>query len=364
MRYVPYSAIYIDLTFSDLFSHFYSTFHPSHPPSFYLNEISSLFLSPNPPSLPLSSPKKCVQSDYPPPTGSKSLPPAQKQFQAVLTTICVRSSLDLLFQCLQLPLGSEVLMSAMNIPDMVKIVRYHGLTPVPVDLDFKTMNVKLDEMRNYLEKTKDKANRPRVLIMAWVFGSYCNPEELYRLCKQYNIYIVEDMAETFFDINYNGSPMADISIFSFGTIKLNTALGGALNIVRGDEAIYRKMKGIYESYSYLSTSFFLKRWIKVIPVMLALNNTYLNGYGREIVAKMGIEYKEKVVGLVRGFHPTDDFLSTFRKKLPTSMLAFLYYRLKSYDKEAFDQGTKRQETGKNFLVEKGVPVPGSHADYK
>ena len=255
-------------------------------------------------------------------------------------------------------------MSAMNIPDMVKIVRYHGLIPVPVDLDFKTMNVKLDEMRNYLEKTKDKANRPRVLIMAWVFGSYCDPEELYRLCKQYNVFIVEDMAETFFDINYNGSPMADISIFSFGTIKLNTALGGALSIVRGDEAIYRKMKGIYESYSYLSTSFFLKRWIKVIPVMLALNNTYFNGYGREIIAKMGIEYKEKVVGLVRGFHPTDDFLSTFRKKLPTSMLAFLYYRLKSYDKEAFDHGTKRQEAGKNFLVEKGVPVPGSHADYK
>ena len=48
---------------------------------------------------------------------------------------------DLLLQTLKLPAGSEILCSAITIPDMIYLVRHHGLVPVPVDLDVATLEV-------------------------------------------------------------------------------------------------------------------------------------------------------------------------------------------------------------------------------
>src|SRR5215467_3950265 len=49
--------------------------------------------------------------------------------------LSVRSGFDLWLRALALPAGSEVLVSAITIPDMVRIIQSHGLVPVPVDLD-------------------------------------------------------------------------------------------------------------------------------------------------------------------------------------------------------------------------------------
>lgn len=62
----------------------------------------------------------------------------------VVTTLSVRSCWDLYFQCRKFPPGTEVLMTAINIGDMVRIVEEHGLIPVPVDLDPYTMAPKLE----------------------------------------------------------------------------------------------------------------------------------------------------------------------------------------------------------------------------
>jgi perosamine synthetase len=53
----------------------------------------------------------------------------------VIVTLSVRSALDLYLQVQKFPRGSQVLMSAINIPDMSVVLRHHGLIPVPVDVD-------------------------------------------------------------------------------------------------------------------------------------------------------------------------------------------------------------------------------------
>jgi len=63
-----------------------------------------------------------------------------KSNKEVLVTLSVRTSLDLLLQSLNLPPGSEVLMSAVNIRDLVKIVKQHGLVPVPIDISLETLD--------------------------------------------------------------------------------------------------------------------------------------------------------------------------------------------------------------------------------
>src|SRR4051794_3924978 len=59
--------------------------------------------------------------------------------QGVVLALSVRSGFDLLLTALDLPAGSEVIMSAVTIPDMARIVQHHRLTPVPVDVHGRTL---------------------------------------------------------------------------------------------------------------------------------------------------------------------------------------------------------------------------------
>lgn len=64
----------------------------------------------------------------------------------LLVTISARTAWSLFLQVLNLPRGSEVLMTSINIPDMVQIVREHGLVPVPVDINADTTAPTLDDI--------------------------------------------------------------------------------------------------------------------------------------------------------------------------------------------------------------------------
>jgi dTDP-4-amino-4,6-dideoxygalactose transaminase len=116
----------------------------------------------------------------------------------VLVTFSVRTSLDLFLQALNLETGSEVLMSAINIQDMVEIIKRHHLVPVPIDLHLDTLapDIKL------LEKLI--SSKSRVFIVAHLFGSITDLEPYAKLCQQHQILLVEDCAQAFAGKKYCG----------------------------------------------------------------------------------------------------------------------------------------------------------------
>ena len=63
--------------------------------------------------------------------------------QAVVT-LSVRTGWDLLLTTLGLPVGSQVITSAVTIPDMVRIIEHHGLVPVPVGIDSASLEVDIE----------------------------------------------------------------------------------------------------------------------------------------------------------------------------------------------------------------------------
>src|SRR5262245_28770618 len=63
-----------------------------------------------------------------------------------LACLSVRSGLDLLLGALALPKGSEVLVTAVTIRDMIRVIENHGLVPVPVDLDMRTLAPKPESL--------------------------------------------------------------------------------------------------------------------------------------------------------------------------------------------------------------------------
>jgi hypothetical protein len=75
-----------------------------------------------------------------------------------------RTGFDLLLQTLKLPVGSEVLCSAITIPDMLYVLRYHGLVPVPVDLDPQTLAVDVELLKQAITGVSKR------LLRAWLWA--------------------------------------------------------------------------------------------------------------------------------------------------------------------------------------------------
>lgn len=140
----------------------------------------------------------------------------------VLACLSVRTGWDLLLTALRLEEGSEVLMTAVTIPDMVRITRRHGLTVVAVDVDPSSLSPCLEQVRRAITP------RTRIICLTHLYGSVTPVAPFAALAREAGVLLVEDCAQAFSPSCFRGHAEADVSLFSFGTIKTSTALGGAV----------------------------------------------------------------------------------------------------------------------------------------
>jgi dTDP-4-amino-4,6-dideoxygalactose transaminase len=150
-----------------------------------------------------------------------------------LACASVRSALDCLLSALALPDGDEVLVSAITHPDVPRIISSHGLVPVPADLDVGTTAPRLDSLERALTP------RTRIVVVAHLFGGRFDLADVAGFSRRNGLLLVEDCAQTILGPTDSGDPRADVSLYSFGSIKTATALGGALVRVRDPELLAR-----------------------------------------------------------------------------------------------------------------------------
>lgn len=143
-----------------------------------------------------------------------------------LICFSVRSGFDLLLRVLALPAESELLVSAVTHPDMARIIERHGLRAIPVDLDLETLAPRAE----FLERSL--TSRTRAVLVAHLFGSRVDLEPISQFAKRHNLLLFEDCAQAFRGPHDLGDPLADVSMFSFGSIKTASAVSGALFRVR------------------------------------------------------------------------------------------------------------------------------------
>jgi len=106
--------------------------------------------------------------------------------------LSVRTGFDLYLSALAPPQGGHVILTAINIPDMVTIVREHRLVPIPIDLDMESMEVDLAAFSSLASQ------KTVLLVVSHVFGSVIsNLRELLLLAGERGIPVFEDCAEGF-----------------------------------------------------------------------------------------------------------------------------------------------------------------------
>ena len=246
----------------------------------------------------------------------------------VLVTLCVRTSFDLLLQALRLPVGSEIMMSAVNIVHMEAIVKRHNCIPIPIDIELETLAPSLEIFKASI------SSRSRIFVVAHLFGAIVPLDPYIELCKSHNILLVEDCAQAFDGLRYLGHLDADISLFSFGSIKSCTALGGSITIVQ-EPNLAQKMREIEQTYSTKSALWFFKRVLKYL-CLKSLSTPTIFGILVACLDLLKVDPNNFVSALTRGFGK-GDIQTQLRYRPPNGMLRLLQNRLEHLDSTYYDR---------------------------
>lgn len=270
-----------------------------------------------------------------------------------LCCLSVRSGLDLYLEELALPRGSEVLMSALTIPDMWRIVERHGLIPVPVDVDPATLAPRPERVR---EHASDKT---RMLILAHLFGTRMRLEPYLPVVREKSLLLVEDCAQAFTGDDFKGDPAADVSLFSFGPIKTATALAGGVLCMR-DRDLLERMRRRQARYALQSKSAFARRIFKY-SALKVLTLPWLYACFVRACALTGTDHDRVIQGTVRGFKG-GDFFAKIRLQPSAALLALLERRLEAFDGARILRRTAlAQQVG--AALSDSIEVPGDRAGF-
>jgi len=272
-----------------------------------------------------------------------------------MVALSVRTGVDAYLAALRLPIQSQVLMSAVTIPDMVKIVEAHGLVPIAIDVDFDTLAPKVDLMEKALnEKTK-------VVLVSHIFGSIADMSDILSFAEKHGLKVIEDCAEAYCGPDYTGDDRSDISLFSFGSIKTETALGGALLRVK-DPKIRDDMRGLMEHYAVQPLGIFSKRLFKYAAFSLVLNEQRLYSAFVRGLNFFGKDHLDVLLANTRGFIGQDLFQS-IRLRPPVALVMLLKRRLENFDRARLAQRQERCALAARMLGRvPGIGVPGTRAN--
>jgi perosamine synthetase len=147
--------------------------------------------------------------------------PNQQLYRHSLFCLSARTGLHLTLRALKLEPGTVILAANINIPDMFTILKEHGLVIQPISIEKETLYLSIQELENSLR------NKTKAILVTHLFGAIANMDEIIAFAKQNSLYVIEDCAQAF-NFNYFGHQQTDVVLFSFGLIKTNTCLTGAM----------------------------------------------------------------------------------------------------------------------------------------
>ncbi|HEX6576546.1 MAG TPA: DegT/DnrJ/EryC1/StrS family aminotransferase, partial [Gemmatimonadaceae bacterium] len=254
-----------------------------------------------------------------------------------LITLSVRSAWDLLLSALDLPEGSEVVMSAVTIPDMKRIAEAHGLLVVPADLHASTMAPCIE---SYARAFSDKT---RLVVIAHLLGGAFDITPYVRIARSHGVPVVEDRAQAFTGPDAWGSEQVLASFHSFGSIKTSTALGTAVTIVRNRDILDR-MREIQSRWAFQDPRHLVRKARKYLAVQGFRSPAFYSAVaGIASITERGLD--GFISSTVKGFRAAscDELLRLLRQRPSGSHVALLRRRLETFDRTHLERRKERGE---------------------
>lgn len=137
----------------------------------------------------------------------------------VTTTTCCTEGLFQIFEFLNLPTDSEVILPSISFIGAGNAVLNHGLKPVFCDVNVRTLNPEVKHIKKLIN-----VNTKAIIIIHYG-GLPCEMDELVNLCKENDLILIEDNACSPFS-KYKGNntgTLGDFGVWSFDSMKILVA---------------------------------------------------------------------------------------------------------------------------------------------
>ncbi|HLL61730.1 MAG TPA: DegT/DnrJ/EryC1/StrS family aminotransferase [Propionibacteriaceae bacterium] len=240
-----------------------------------------------------------------------------------LVCLSVRSAWDLLLGVLDLPAGSEVLVSAITHPGMVTILQEHGLRAVPVDLDPATLAPTVAALEAACTE------RTRGLLVAHLLGGRVDLAPLLGFARRRGLLLVEDSAQAFTGLSSLAPSGADVSLFSFGLIKTATAAGGAVVTV-ADPALLARLRAAHDRWPRQRSRSYATKLAKT-AALAVFNDPRRFALLQRVSRAAGIDLDGMISSATRSFAAGAAMLTRIRRRPTAGLLALLHRRLCGVD---------------------------------
>ena len=148
-----------------------------------------------------------------------------------------RSAFHSILKALDLPKGSEILLTPITIGPMLEVILTLGHKPVFVDIELKTFCVDLDDLKLKLK------NRPACFLLTYLFGYIPDIEAIRALCMETGTHLIEDISHNIGG-KVNGKPLGSFGlagIYSASLLKYVDGYNGAF-IVTDDSKLNQQLE--------------------------------------------------------------------------------------------------------------------------
>ncbi len=175
------------------------------------------------------------------------------------------SAIHILLNSMNVTEEDEVLLPSLTFVATANAVKYCGATPNFVDIETENLGVCPEKLKKYLKRilikkgknyiNKLSKKKIKTIIVVHLFGIPCQIEKIKKVCKKYNIKVIEDAAEAMgsFYKNAHLGNFSEAGVISFNGNKTITCGGGAVVIT--------SKKKIADKIKHLSTTAKIKhRW--------------------------------------------------------------------------------------------------------
>lgn len=238
-----------------------------------------------------------------------------------LVTLSVRTGLDLTLRALNFPPGTEILVSDINIPDMFNILAAHQLRAIPISLNKYTLGIDAEQVAAAITPAT------KAILIAHLFGGITELNKIAEIAKEKQLILIEDCAQAFQGEGYQGHPDSDVLMFSFGMIKTNTAITGAI-LQLNDPELYTKVDILNERLPKQRINPYLKKLFKAMFISLLSSRTGYTLFYKIVMAR-GKDFDQVLSSFTRGF-PGNDPLKKIRYRASGPNKRLLERRLNTF----------------------------------
>lgn len=144
-----------------------------------------------------------------------------------LATASGTAAIHLALRVLGIGKDDIVLASSFTFIGSVSSILYESATPYFIDSDTKSWNLSPALLKMAIA---DAPTKPKALILTHLYGQMAEIDEIVSICKEHNIYLIEDAAESL-GATYkkqSSGTFGDFGIYSFNGNKLLTTSGGGM----------------------------------------------------------------------------------------------------------------------------------------